>query len=256
MRRLAVWTVIAVAWVAAMVGIAQAEVASVGRVVFLTAKPGMKSQLEEGIKRQMDWRRDQKDDWRWVVWEYVSGEEWGRYAIATFGHRWEDFDRAKVTPWVEEVNQGALPALSSTTPLVQYFEHLDEVSGEGGRGEPPAWVELVSFQLHYGKSVQFFSALRKFQEALSKAEWPSRYEWLELLTGGEIPLFLLVLPRANWAAFETREEVFEAHLERAYGKSETVALLDRFSSAVKSQRRSVARLRPDLSYVLPPAAAQ
>ena len=249
------WMAVAVAWVAAMVGTGYAEVASVARVVFLTAKPGMKSQLEEGIKRQMDWRRDQKDDWRWVVWEYVSGEEWDRFAVVTFGHRWEDFDRAKVMPWVEEVNQGALAALSSTPPLVQYFDHLEEVSGAGGDKEPPAWVELLTYQLHFGKSVQFFSALQKFQEALGKAEWPVRYEWLELLNGGEIPLFLLMLPRANWAAFETREEVFEAHLERVYGKSETVALLERFSSTVKSQRRSAARLRPDLSYVPPPAAA-
>ncbi len=247
---------IAAAWLAAMVGTGSAEVGSVGRVVFLTAKPGMKVHMEEGIKRQMDWRRDQKDDWRWVVWEYISGEEWGRYGIATFGHRWEDFDRAKVTPWVEEVNQGALSALSSTPPLVQYFEHLDEVSGAGGGGELPTLVEVLSFQLQYGKSVPFFNAVRKFHEALSRAEWPLRYEWLELLNGGEIPLFLLVLPRANWAAFESREEVFEEHLERAYGKSETAALLDRFSSAVKSQRRSAARLRPDLSYVPPPAAGQ
>ena len=80
MRRLAVvWTAAVGVWLAAMVGFAQAQVASVGRVVFLTAKPGMKAQLEEAIKRQMDWRREQKDDWRWVVWEYISGEEWGRF---------------------------------------------------------------------------------------------------------------------------------------------------------------------------------
>ncbi len=256
MRRRALWMAVAAVWVAAMAGPGRAEVASVARVVFLTAKPGMKTQFEEAIKRQMDWRRDQKDDWRWVVWEYVSGEEWGRYAVATFGHRWEDFDRAKVTPWVEDVDQGALAALSSAPPLVQYFDHLEEVSSPGGDREPLALVELLSYQVHFGKSVQFFGALRKFQGALSEAELPVRYEWLELLTGGEIPTFLLLLPRSNWAAFETREEVFGDLLEKAYGKSETIALLDRFSSAVKSQRRSAARLRPDLSYVPSTAAGQ
>ena len=30
--------------------------------------------MEEAIKKQMDWRREQKDDWRWLTWEYVSGE--------------------------------------------------------------------------------------------------------------------------------------------------------------------------------------
>jgi hypothetical protein len=243
-------------WVAAMVSTVQAEGPSVARLVFLTAKPGMKAQLEEAIKRQMDWRRDQKDDWRWVVWEYVSGGKWGRYAVATFGHRWEDFDHAKVTPWVEDVNQGALATLSATPPLVQYFDHLEEVSDEGATESPPAWVELLSYKLYFGKSAQFYGALRKFHEALSKAEWRLRYEWMELLNGGEIPSFLLILPRADWAAFETREEIFEKHLEKAYGRSETVALLDRFSSAVKSQHRSAARLRLDLSYVPTPPKSQ
>ena len=153
MRKGAIWMTIAAAWVAAMVGTSRAEVALVSRVVFLTAKPGMKAQFEEALKRQMEWRRDQKDDWRWVVWEYVSSEEWGRFAVATFGHTWEDFDRAKVTPWVEEVNEGALAALSSAPPLVQYFDHLEEVSSPGGDRYPLTLVELLSYQVHFGKSV-------------------------------------------------------------------------------------------------------
>jgi len=114
----------------------------------------------------------------------------------------------------------------------------------------------VSYQVHFGKSHEFLGALRKFQEALSKAEWPVRYEWLELLTGGDIPQFLLLLPRANWAAFETREEIFQDLLQRDHGKSGTIALLNRFGSAVKSQRRSAARLRPDLSYLPSTVAGQ
>jgi hypothetical protein len=204
----------------------------------------------------MDWRRDQKDEWRWVVWEYVSGGQWGRYAVATFGHRWESFDHAKVTPRVEDVNQEALAALWATPPLVQYFYHPEGVSDEGAAGSPAAWIELLNYQFHFGKSAQFFGALRKFREALGKAEWPVRYEWLERLNEGEIPSFLLMLPRSSWAAFEIREEVFEDHLERAHGKTETVALLERFNSAVKSQHRFTARLRLDLSYVPPPAAGQ
>lgn len=35
-----------------------AENPSVARMVFLHAKPGTKAQVEEAIKKQMDWRRD------------------------------------------------------------------------------------------------------------------------------------------------------------------------------------------------------
>ena len=64
-----------------------AEGSSVARMVFFNAKPGFKEPLEEAIKKQMDWRREQKDPWRWLTWEYMSGEV-PRYGVATFGHAW------------------------------------------------------------------------------------------------------------------------------------------------------------------------
>ena len=47
--------------------IVSAETLSVARMVFFHAKPGAKTQMEEAIKKQMDWRREQKDDWGWLT---------------------------------------------------------------------------------------------------------------------------------------------------------------------------------------------
>lgn len=96
-----------------------AEGQSVGRIVFLTAKAGHKAHLEEAIRTHMEWRKQQQDEWRWIVWEYVTGSTPGRYAIATFGHEWGDFDTARLPPWVEEADNGALAALCETAPVVQ-----------------------------------------------------------------------------------------------------------------------------------------
>ena len=74
--------------------IVSAETPSVARMVFFHAKPGTNAQMEEAIKKQMDWRREQKDDWGWLTWEYVS-DEVGRYAVATFSHAWQDYRSAQ-----------------------------------------------------------------------------------------------------------------------------------------------------------------
>lgn len=242
-------------WLVAASRIACAETPSVARMVFLNAKPGDKAQMEEAIKRQMDWRRDQKDDWRWLTWEYVSGEA-GRYVVATFGHAWQEYDQPKVSPWVEALDQGALTALSARPPMIQYFDHVDEVSAAGADQNTPTMAEIAVFQLQFGKTAQFYEAVRQFHDAMRKAGSPERYEWFELLNGGEGPQFMLFLPRRNWAAFNTQREFLAEALEKSLGKRKCEKLITQFGAAVKSYHRSAVRLRPELSKLPPPEAVK
>lgn len=226
--------------------IASAENPSVARMVFFQAKPGAKAQMEEAIKKQMDWRRERKDDWGWLTWEYVSDEE-GRYAVATFGHAWQEFDRSKTLPLVEEGLQKDLASLCLTPVVVQYFDHLEEVSALGMAKETPTVAEVAVFQVQFGKAAQFYEAIRQFHRALQKAGAPVRYEWFELLSGGEEPQFMLFLPRRNWAAFDTQGGFLLKVLEKSVGKKKASELFTQFNATVKHCRRYAVRLRPDLS---------
>jgi hypothetical protein len=223
-----------------------AEGPSVARMVFFNAKPGFKAPLEEAIKKQMDWRREQKDPWRWLTWEYLSGEV-PRYGVATFAHTWAEFDHALAGGQAEDAAGAAASMLSPTPTVVQYFDHLDDVSDFGTQTNTPTLMEISIYQLHYGKTAQFYKALREFHDALSRGGAASRYEWFELRSGGDTPQFMLLVPRANWEAFDTSAELFLDRLEQALGKKKAAKLFEQFTSAVKSHQRSAVRLRPDLS---------
>jgi hypothetical protein len=231
------------------------EGALVARLASFRVKPGARAQMEDAIKKQMDWRRDQKDEWRWLTWECVSGEA-GRYTVATFGHAWQDFDQPKVSPLVEEVNQGALSAVAATAPVIQYFDHLEEVSAMGAATESPTLAELTIFQVQFGKTAQFYAALREFHAAMQKAGSPARYEWFELLSGGESPQFMLFLPRRDWAAFDARGGALPGALEKSVGEKKARQVFDRFTASVKISQRSAIRLRPDLSCLGPSTATK
>ncbi len=235
--------------------IVSAEPPSVARIVFFHAKPGTNLQMEEAIKKQMDWRREQKDDWRWITWEYVS-DEVGRYAVATFGHSWQDYDQPKISPWFEEVSQGALASLCLTPVVIQYFDHLEEVSAWGAAKETPTMAEIAVFQVQFGKTAQFYETLRQFHHALRKARSPQRYEWFELLMGGEEPQFMLFLPRRNWADFDEKRDFLFQALEKSLGTKKSNELLAQFSATVKKCRRYAVRLRPDLSNLPSPATPE
>jgi hypothetical protein len=253
MKRVWIFLIAVLGWGLALLGPYGAEAQSVGRIVFLNAKPGAKGRLEQAIRTHMEWRREQQDDWRWIVWEYVTGSSQGRYAIATFGHNWGDFDNAKVLPWVEEADSGSLASFCETAPVVQYLEHVDRVSRAGEGKEVPSMAEVVVFQLHFGKSAQFYDTLPTFAQVMDKYKPSVRFEWFELLDGGETPLFMVIVPRANWSGFEKMQESAMDQMVRMMGKQKAQAVLDRMGASVKSQRRDLVRLRQDLSYTGTPA---
>jgi hypothetical protein len=238
--------------VMALCQLASAEAPSVARMVFFNARPGSKAEMEQAIKKQMSWRREQNDQWRWLTWEYVSGEE-GRYAVATFGHAWQDYDQPKVSPSAEAVDEGALTRLSATPPVIQYLDHLDDVSAPGTQQDVPTMAEIAVFHLKFGKTAQFYEAVRQFNDAMQKAGSPERYEWFELLSGGEAPQFMLFLPRRNWAALDTQRGFLVEALGKSVGKRKSEKLIKQFNAAVKSYDRSAVRLRPDLSKLPQPA---
>ena len=85
---------------------------------------------------------------------------------------------------------------------------------------------------------------------------PERYEWFELLNGGEGPQFMLFLPRRNWAAFDTDRGFLSEALRKSLGKRKSEKLIAQFNAAVKSCSRCAVRLRPDLSKLPPPGAVR
>lgn len=218
----------------------------IARLVYFSAQPGSRAQVEDAIKKQMDWRREQKDSWRWLTWEYASGEV-PRYCVATFGHSWADFDAMPLAGSAEEAGGGLASTLSAIPPVVQYFEHLEEVSNFGNHTNTPTLAEISLYQLHFGQKAQFYAALREFHDALSRAGGGDRYEWFELRSGGETPQFLLMVPRANWTAFDVRTDALHDGLEEALGKRKAARVFEQFDAAVKIHVRIAVRLRPDLS---------
>jgi hypothetical protein len=56
-------------------------------------KPGLEKKFENGYKRHLLWHKNNADTWNWYGWYVVSGPQDGCFVDATFGHKWEDFDK-------------------------------------------------------------------------------------------------------------------------------------------------------------------
>lgn len=247
MRRIAGYGIVVCLLLVPVLAAAQEEEGNIAQIVFFSAKPGMEEQMEEGIKRHMNWHREQNDPWAWIVWEYITGDKVGTYGAGTFDHHWADFDTAPVPREADEADVAVNVAPYANFDSVRFYAYLGDVSHPAAENAPMS--VLVEFQVRQGMADEFEYAIGKFHEAIQKTSWPVHYTWWALVNGGRQPMFALVLPRANFAAFKPQEKPFAAMLEEAYGRTEAQALLDAFGETVKSQNSSASRVVPEFSYI-------
>ncbi len=219
---------------------------NVVKVYFIKAKSGMEKQWEEALKKHFAWHKAQGDKWTFIAWQVITGEGTGGYGVGTFGHNWEDFDTPGVNPEADEadIRANVLPTIESERPT--FWLLLKDVSRPSETTAPMS--EVLTFELHYGKTAEFSYLIKKFTDAIVKTQWAINYEWYALVNGGEMPTYVLVIPRANYASFKQPSKPFPVMLEEAYGRQEAEALLERLNKCVKEEESELIRSRTDLGY--------
>ena len=231
---------------------AQASTALAARMVTLKPKDGMQRQFEEGYKRHLEWHRQNKDKWTWYGWQVIAGDRLGYFVDGTFGHRWEEFDAA-VAPAGDAADNALNVSPYADFLSLSHYLLRPEIS-RGNLLEdraPSALIELLYYRLYPGKETEFESVLQKVHEAYGKEKQPRRYTWYKLVSGGEQPTYLLMLPLTKLADFQMVEQSFTAILAKGYAEREAKLLLNTLQASVREVRSEALRYRSDLSY-LPP----
>ena len=252
MRRMGLFLVAVALVLLVLPAATQPPAPSVGRSFWVKPKPGMEQQFEEAVKKHIAWHRQQKDTWSYTAYQVEAGEDLSQYVVVTSGHRWEDFDGRTAFDAADEADYLAnvAPYAQSIGSIFSIFRA--EVSRPLPGGEIAPLSVAIRTHLNPGTTGDFTYAVRKFHEAIGKTNWPVNYVWLERVSGSEVPTFVLLLPRKNWAAFNPLEKPLAAVLEEAYGRQEAEALLSKYYKTIHCQTSIILRHRPDLSYV--PAA--
>ena len=231
--------------------VAQEEAQTVGQLFFVQPKGGEVLQWEAAYKKHVDWHRSKKDTWSWPVWEIVSGERTGQYVIGTFGHPWKDLDRGEfgAADRADAIaNQGA-----RGTVAVELWRSLPELS-RPPEGEPALAVAYYS-HLNQGMMDDYMRAVRKINDAISKANWGGGGYRSVVVASGEDPTVVRWSARSSWGDFGPAETPFMEMMEKAYGRQEVASIMDTITRSTHCRRSEVWASRPDLSYE-PPGESQ
>jgi hypothetical protein len=230
--------------------LAQTPSGNVAQVFVNVPKPGMRNQYEAGRKNHMAWHRSQNDAFTWYTSEVLNGDHAGSYIVGTFGHEWKDFDGRDKFEAADGVDAAAsMGATQSGSQQAFYLYRPDMSRHDAAAQGPPNMSSVTFFHLKPEGVNDFTSGVMKVKAAQDKSKWPWHSDWYQLANGGEGPTFVLVQPRANWAAFQAPDKTLDTLMEESYGKKEGAAILASLRQAIRTTYSEAIRYRPDLSYI-------
>jgi len=215
-------------------------------------KPGMTRQYEEGRKKHMMWHHKQKDAWSWYTWEIVTGENTGAYVIGTFGHNWSDLDGRAKFEAEDSVDAIAHMGATLASETQSFSRFRADLSMGTPAPQPTPLAAVTHFLLTPDGVNDFVESVKQVSEGMKKTNFPlsGANHWYQLVNGGELPHFVLVGERANWAAFEpATEKTLDAMMGEAYGKEQGAAILSTLRKAIRHISTETLRYRPDLSHI-------
>jgi hypothetical protein len=244
-------SVLAVMLFAAVSAFAQAKPGTLAALEFQKPKSGMVPQYEDGRKQKAAWHKQQKDPQPLLVWETLSGDNTGTYIVGRLGQHWSDFDKPAITDEADVAEFQKVLGNYVDSIVGRYYDFMPKISNPDSSTGPTKFGEIITFHVRYGKGSDFRSAISRVYDATVKTKWPVHYEWYVLSNGGDTGIYVLVLPRANWADFEDKPDVkpFRDMLKDAFGQAEADSIVDRIDTSVQSETTEIIQFRPDLSYL-------
>ena len=99
-----------------------------------------------------------------------------------------------------------------------------------------------------GEDSEFVSLITKYHEAITKTDWPVRYRYSAVVSGGQRGTYTLALLYENLAGLVPPTKSFPEMLTEAFGAAEAQLLINRFSQCIESSSTTLAVYRPDLSH--------
>jgi hypothetical protein len=238
-----------------LAGTAAAQQSSPVAYFELTAiRPGMEDQFEATLKRHWAWHAVQGENWSYFVWTIESGENLGRYRVASFGHTWQEVDDSSLavagTP-----GSDADPEPLKASTQASYFLFRSDLSSGDMPTAPASLSTFVQISVRPEALREFENALKGFYASLQESHQPTKLSvrCYELVSGGDWPLFILMEDRPNWAAFEGKgllESLSRA--TRHSGKSQQLA--DALLRSVRSVHTEVLHYHAELSRIVLPGS--
>jgi len=218
----------------------------------MVPKAGHAQELNDALKKHLDFRSEQGDPWRWDTYTPLLGEDLARVGVRSCCHSWADIDaygewsRSKPDV-VANFNEHVAPHVEK---YAHYYEEMDWANSHwNDKGDQYKYFAVTEFALKAGHAAEFHAARTQMSQIAIEQGWANddrSWAWATMI-GGK-PTVAVVVPYENFASMEQKGEGFIDFLSRHLGSQEAAAgLMQKFSAATWSSDYQVWVHRAELS---------
>lgn len=150
--------------------------------------------FDTGVARHWQWHRDHHDPYVWYGWNARFGDRVGGLVFASFNHSAGSLDSA-VSPREDAANWRVTGAPHSEFTNLETYRYLPEVSRGTGDPGPAILLEFTTVDVRPAAASAFEARLKEGQPSLGEETL-----WYRLVTGGPVPRYLRLRPRARLSA--------------------------------------------------------
>lgn len=225
-----------------------------GEAAFLFAyypKEGKQQKFEEGYKNHLQWHQNNEDPLPWYGWYVVTGERIGMFVDGTFGISFEAFDN-RIAPTEDAGDFSETTAPYADAAYRSVFKLKPELSTSTLLEDrnPSPTIEAYTFSVMPGSEAEFEEVIFKLVSAMKQDEPEQEFTFYKLLTGGNLPAYLLIVPQHGFADFASGKSITAPGelIPHLFDNSTAKNLLDQFSDSVRKIYGETWSYRSDLSY--------
>ncbi len=211
----------------------------------ITPMPGHGPPFEDGVRDYMAWAAEQGNDWTWICWEVIAGENTGQVRFGTYGHTWADFDSPPVDPAATSASIDRLIAPHVQDVVTTYSVARADLSNYG-RTEPASMYMIFSYQVKLGHVQQFEATMKRYRDLIVEHAPEVEYVVHQTVLGAEAGQYLLAVPMEGMASMAEAPNI-DGMLQEALGTYAWQQLTEDFYASISSEKSSVVVMRPDMS---------
>jgi hypothetical protein len=190
-------------------------VASVGQLYFYTIKD--RPSFEEGYRRHLGWHAGQNDQLVWYAWTIDSGARKGAFVDGTFGATFAGLD-ARPDPSGDGADWGRNVASYVTALDIETWTlwALPSTATPLEDRRPGTALDVFLLQVDPAEASSFEAAM----ESLAKTKRDAaKLSWYRVVRGNNLPAYVLLLTRKNWADIGSAGPTLSEMLANAYART-------------------------------------
>lgn len=220
----------------------------VGVLVQITAKAGHEEALLKGVKDYHHWVANFEGHMEYTWWEVLTGPDTGKYYAHSGNHDWADFDvehdwqkkagevfRTNVRPHIENAERSMQQGMDKVSYWPEDWDGYNQ-------------LQIETWYIHNGQSNKFNKGLKRIVDTLKANDFPHRFGFVRVVSGGHGGEIELISPVKGWAGMSDEDPSFyDIMTKELGGEDEFNTFMADWGSSFKVGRKEMVKYMPEAS---------